>query len=67
MEGVVAKPIKTLKTENNHKEEVRAMVKLKNAGFTEVAKPIPKGTMTPYIKFKCFLHILKYQSAVYEK
>jgi len=39
----VAKPVKTLKCENNHGEEVRAVVKLKNAGFTEVAKPMPKG------------------------
>ena len=38
MEGVVAKPMKNLACSNKYGENVRAIVKLKNPGFAEVAK-----------------------------
>ncbi|XP_066910287.1 RNA-editing ligase 2, mitochondrial-like isoform X2 [Clytia hemisphaerica] len=42
VEGVVAKPMKNLKCTDQYDEETRAIVKLKNPGFTET-KPMPKA------------------------
>jgi len=42
VEGVVAKPMKNLKCTDKYDEETRAIVKLKNPGFTET-KPKPKA------------------------
>lgn len=43
VEGVVAKPVKNLKCKDSYGDNVRAVVKLKNAGFTEMKPVKAKG------------------------